>query len=323
MAVYAISGGTGTLGTALAKLLLSQGHKVRAIARNEHGHEKLAKACDNHSHLSTIVGDVLDKDRLTLALEGCDYLIHAAAMKVIPLCEYSPIEAIRTNIDGTINAALAALSCSTIKRAAFISTDKACSPSTLYGATKLCGERLWLDANRYCPKSPRFVAVRYGNVMGSNGSVLHIWEEQAKSGTITVTEPKATRFHFRLSDAVAFVLGALHKAAPGELWVPRLRAYRVGDLAAVAHPSCRMDVTGIRPGEKLHESMISEHESIDARPEDSHYVLTPGVHQGSGGWSFHSGLPSVTMSMAEIREELDAWERSSVSHYQAVASSRL
>jgi UDP-N-acetylglucosamine 4,6-dehydratase len=312
MATFLITGGTGSLGTALAQHLLGEGHNVRAYARNEHSHELLERAIPEPSRvrLSCTIGDVLDVDRLKLALSGCDYLIHAAAAKVIPLCEYSPIEAIHTNVDGTINAALAVIATPSVKRAVFISTDKACSPATLYGATKLCGERLWLRANNYRPMAKPFVAVRYGNVFGSNGSVVRIWREALAAGQpISVTEPSATRFHLRLDEAVKLVLRVLHEAAPGELWVPKLRTYKVGDLASVFSPRC--DRVGIRPGEKLHESMVSEHESIDARDEGDHYVLTPGIHQGSGGWTFHSGRPELLMSREAVRKEVEAWELSS------------
>lgn len=309
---YAISGGTGSLGTALAKHLLAQGHKVRAIARNQHGHEKLERAMkpEHRERLSCLVGDVSDKDRLALALEGADFFIHAAAAKVIPLCEYSPIEAIRTNIDGTINAALAAINCPSIKRAVFVSSDKSASPANLYGATKLVGERVWLRCNSYVPKSPKFVAVRYANVFGSSGSVMPIWKEQIANGMkITVTDPSSTRFHLQMSEAVALVMRVLHNAAPGELWIPKLRTYNVGDLARVVSAN-GYDTIGIRPGEKIHETMVTEHESLDARDEGDHYVLTPGLHQGSGGWSFHSGRPELRMNRETLKQEVELWQRS-------------
>lgn len=313
MHTYAITGATGSLGTALTKHLTAQGHKVRAIARNQHGHEKLERALP-HEHrwlLSCLVGDVLDKDRLALAFEGADFLIHAAAAKVIPLCEYSPIEAIRTNVDGTINAALAAINTPSIQRGIFVSSDKAASPANLYGATKLCGERVWLRCNCYIPSSPKFVAVRYANVFGSSGSVMLIWTDQMRTGRkLTVTDPSATRFHLQMNDAVALVLRVLHNAAPGELWVPKLRTYNVGDLAKAVGRGSEIDVTGIRPGEKIHETMVTEHEALDARDEGDHYVLTPGVHQGGGGWSFHSGRPEYRMSREALRQEVEAWERS-------------
>lgn len=311
--IYAITGGTGSLGTALAKHLLTQGHKVRAIARNQHGHEKLERSVSHHDRdrLSCLVGDVSDKDRLSLALEGADYFIHAAAAKVIPLCEYSPIEAIRTNIDGTINAALAAINCPSIKRAVFVSSDKAASPANLYGASKLVGERVWLRCNSYVPKSPKFVAVRYANVFGSSGSVMLIWRDQvAKGQKITVTDPSSTRFHLQMSEAVALVLRVLHHAAPSELWIPKLRTYNVGDLARVVSPDGTFETTGLRPGEKIHETMVTENESLDARDESDHYVLTPGIHQSTGGWSFHSGRPEYRMNKDALRQEVETWQRS-------------
>lgn len=312
--VYLVTGGTGSLGTALAKHLLAQGHRVRAFARNEHSHEKLEATipAEDRPLLSCLVGDVTAANRLELAMDGCDYLIHAAAAKVIPLCEYSPVEAIRTNIDGTINAALAAIKNAGVKRAVFVSTDKACSPSTLYGATKLCGERLWLQSNRYCPTSQKFVAVRYGNVFGSAGSVIHAWLAQVAEGKrLTVTDPNATRFHLRMNDAVTLVLRTLHLATPGDLWVPKLQTFRLSDLANAVDPGSPFDVSGLRAGEKLHESMISEDETIDARDAGDHFVLTPGIHQGQGRKAFHSGRPELRMDLETLKEEIETWKRSS------------
>jgi len=281
---YLITGGTGTLGTALTKLLLSQGHKVRVLARNEHGHERLERSIpqDEKGRLSCLVGAVEDESRLLRAMRGADYVIHAAAQKIIPTCEYNPIEAVQTNIQGTINTLNACLEAG-IKRAVLVSTDKASSPATLYGGTKFVAERLWLNANRYSAgKEPHFVAVRYGNVWMSQGSVIHTWVKQAQYGVISITDPQCTRFHITLENAVAFVLSALHQANPGELWVPRLPSYRLGDLGLafrqVYNLSKQPEITGLRRSEKLHESMISQDESPSLKGEaEGHYILEPGV----------------------------------------------
>lgn len=314
MSVYLITGGTGTLGTALTKLLLAQGHKVRVLARNEHGHQRLGEAIPEaqRANLSSFIGAVEDAGRLHRAAKGCDYVIHAAAQKVIPLAEYNPIECVRTNINGTINV-LEACDSARVKRAVFVSTDKASAPATLYGSTKSVAERLWLNANRYSAgKEPHFVAVRYGNVWASQGSVIHAWVKQAQYGHIEITDPQCTRFHIKLDQAVAFVLDALHRAGPGELWVPRLPSYRLGDLAhafrLAYNLSKQPSITGLRLSEKLHESMISTDESSSLKAEeDLHYTLEPGVIHRKSGFLYNSGSNEWKLGVEALKEEIKAW----------------
>lgn len=308
LGVYLVTGGTGSLGTALTKRLLSDGHRVRTYSRNEHAIERLAAACDHHPNLSTLVGDVRDARRLRRAVKGVDAVIHAAAQKAIPLAEYDPFECTKTNVLGSQNVADAVLD-EGCERALLVSTDKASSPSTHYGATKLCAERAWLAGNRYRggQRQP-FRAIRYGNVWGSNGSVIWAFLRQYEAGKpLTVTDPKMTRFHLRLESAVTLCLVALNALEPGEMLIPKIASYGIVELArAVVGPAWPIEETGRRPGEKLAESLISEHESPYAREEENHYVLTPGTVQQKGGWEYTSSTNQWRLSQAELKEEV-AW----------------
>lgn len=309
---YLITGGTGFLGSYLCKLLLSQGHKVRAYARSEHGHEALERSIpqEQRPRLSNLLGAVEDLDRLRLAMRGVDRVIHAAAQKVVPLAEYDPGSCIRTNISGTMNVALACLEAK-VKRAVLVSTDKASAPATVYGATKLAAERAWLASNRYSAgEAPEYLAVRYGNVWKSKGSVLHAWDASRAIGkTPGITDVRCTRYHFRLEDAAAFVLDALEHGSPGDLWIPRLPIYSLGDLwRAYAQHSGESDPPrpiGLRIAEKLHESLISPNESSSVKSKDERkYVLRPGEIHEQGGWEYNSGMERWRLSVPQLVEEM-------------------
>jgi UDP-N-acetylglucosamine 4,6-dehydratase len=315
---YLITGGTGSLGTQLTLTLLKQGHKVRALARSEHGHEKLRAQVPQelHPQLSSLVGAVEDLQRLHLAARGVDFVIHAAAQKAIPLAEYNPRECTLTNILGTLNVIDACLN-SGVKRAVLVSTDKASAPATLYGFTKATAERLWLNANRYSAGNPpHFAAVRYGNVFASQGSVIHAWKKQAAEGKqIEITDPQCTRFHIPLAQAVSFVLAALGDAESGELWVPKLPSYRIGDLAHAfrAHYSLREQpsISGLRLSEKLHESMISGDEWPSLKAEDRwHFTLEPGVIHRKERMEYSSGMNPHKLGVEALTEEIRAWTNS-------------
>ena len=325
--VYLITGGTGSLGTALTKHLLAAGHKVRVYARNEHRHEDLERQIpeEQRPRLSCLIGAVEDGPRLKRAMRGVDYVIHAAAMKVVPLCEYNPAQAVLTNVSGTSNVMEACLDGS-VKRCVLVSTDKARGPSTLYGATKLAAERLWLASNLYRGgEGGVFSAVAYGNVFGSRGSVLHAFNQQASSGgLLQVTDPASTRFHISLEQAVRFVLDAVDHAEPGTLWIPKLPSYRVGDFATAFSRVYGLTkepvITGLRPAEKRHEDLISENESYAVKGDSGctpaskdgltgHYVLEPGKVHCQGGWSYNSGSNPWKLSIAELEKEIRAWAR--------------
>lgn len=313
---YLITGATGFLGTALTSHLLAQGHKVRAFARSEHGHEKLIQGIpDEHRpRLSTLLGAVEDEGRLERAMRGVDYVIHAAAQKVVPLAEYDPASCLSTNVRGTTHVANVSLRAD-VKRAVFVSTDKASSPATLYGASKLCAERLWLASNRYSAgHGTEFVAVRYGNVWASKGAVLEAWMDAVTRGNpLKLTDPRCTRFHLHRHEAVAFVLDALEHAHAGELWIPKLPTYRIGDLCMafrrVFEIKTQPDPIGLRLAEKLHEDLISPHESIACkRKEEHHYVLEPGKVHEQGGWGYSSGTPGHQLSVEELTVEVEDWK---------------
>lgn len=314
MSVYLITGATGSLGTKLTRTLLSQGHKVRAYARNEHSHERLQKELpqEHLPRLSSLLGSVENRDRLRTALEGVEYVIHAAAQKVIPLCEYNPSECIQTNVIGSENVFRACMDTG-VRRAVLVSTDKASAPCTTYGKSKALAESLWLNANRYSAgKEPHFVAVRYGNVWGSQGSVLHAWTKQAQYGSVEITDPQCTRFHIKLDQAIAFVLEALHVARAGELWVPRLPSYRLGDLAHAFRQVYGLEkqpsITGLRLSEKLHESMISVDESSSLKSEeDLHYTLEPGVIHRKQGFQYTSGQNEWRLGVEALKSEIQEW----------------
>lgn len=316
--VYLITGATGSLGTELTKTLLAQGHKVRAFARNEHGHEKLINAVpvDQRPRLTSCIGAVEDLQRLKTAIRGCDYVIHAAAQKSIPLAENNPRECAYTNIVGTFNVIQACLD-EKVSRAVFVSTDKASAPATLYGFTKATAERAWLDANRYSAgQPPYFVAVRYGNVFASQGSVVHVWKKQATaSNPIEITDPKATRFHITLTQAVALVLSALVNAEPGELWIPKLPTYRLGDFSNAFRQAYELHqqplIIGLRPAEKLHESMISMDEWPSLKSDESnHFILEPGIVHRTERREYSSGSTDFLkrgLGVEALTEEIRAW----------------
>jgi len=306
LSVYLVTGFTGSLGSVITRKLLAEGHKVRGVARGEHRIEELIRSVPDvdRPRLSPFVGDVRDRWRLWRATQDVDFVIHAAALKGIGRCEYDPEEAIKTNIEGTAAVINASLDCG-VKRAVFISSDKACAPHNLYGMTKATAERAWLAANRYSAgHGTKFVAVRYGNVWGSNGSVARIWEKQRALGhLLTISDPQCTRFHFRLPDAVDFVLKALLEAYPGSLWIPVLPSYRLGDLL-LAYDARESIVTGIGVGEKRHESMLSEHEGWYSKLEDQHYVMDPRTRQATTSGPYTSGGNTWRLTVDQLKGEI-------------------
>ena len=321
---WLITGGTGSLGTALTQALLSEGHKVRVFARDEHRHDVLEKAIPkaHKANLSCLLGAVEDRRRLRRAVRGVEYVIHAAAQKVIDRAEYNPIECIQTNTLGSINVLEACIDAK-VKRAVLVSTDKARAPSTLYGATKLCAERAWLAANRYRgSETGLFSACAYGNVWGSRGSVLQAFAEQAQHGFLTLTDIECTRFHITIEQAVRFVRDAVDKADPGTLWIPKIPSYRVGDLATAFESIYEIKkprvVLGLRPAEKRHESLVSENEWSSVKesiadpgnPNGGRYVLEPGkVHRSEEG-SYTSGKNSWKLTIDQLEREVLAWASS-------------
>lgn len=273
-----ITGGTGSFGQACVENLLNNSNARRIIifSRDELKQSEMASRLAAHdSRLRFFIGDVRDKDRLERAFEGVDYVIHAAALKQVPILEYNPSEAIKTNVLGTQNVIDAAIN-KKVKRVLLISTDKAANPANLYGATKLCAEKLMVNGNFYSGESgTRLSVVRYGNVLGSRGSLLHIINKQRERGEVTITHEDMTRFWITLDQGVKFVLDVLEKMHGGEIFVPKIPSMKIKDFMMIMAPDCQLKVIGIRPGEKLHEVLVTPEEARRTKEFDEFFVILP------------------------------------------------
>jgi UDP-N-acetylglucosamine 4,6-dehydratase/5-epimerase len=272
-----ITGGTGSFGKKCIEILLSEYHpaKVIVFSRDELKQHEMRTGRFDHPSLRYFIGDVRDRDRVRRAMRDVDVVIHAAAMKQVPACEYNPSEAVLTNVTGAQNIVDAAIECG-VRRVLGLSTDKAVSPVNLYGATKLCEEKLLIQGNSYAgARDTRFACTRYGNVVGSRGSVIPVFRRQRPSGRLTVTDPRMTRFWLTLEQGVRFVLRAIEQMHGGELFIPRIPSMKIVDLAKALAPECKIEITGIRPGEKLHETMISRDEARHAAQTDDQFVIFP------------------------------------------------
>lgn len=277
-----ITGGTGSLGKALTKTILEKWPGVKRLiiySRDEQKQFQMAQEfpVDRFPAMRYFIGDVRDFERLKRALNGVDYVIHAAAMKHVHIAEYNPDECVKTNIGGAENLIKAVLE-SNVTDVVALSTDKACAPINLYGATKLASDKLFIAANNIAGHSGvKFSVVRYGNVMGSNGSVMPFFLKQRGSGVLPITDPEMTRFNISLDGGVEMVLHALKNHWGGELYVPKIPSYRVTDIAMAIGPDCDHPVIGIRPGEKIHEEMITASDSFTTYDLGKYYVVLPQV----------------------------------------------
>ena len=291
--VVLLTGGTGSFGKKFVEVMLRQHHPKKLIifSRDELKQHEMRSGGFDHPSLRYFVGDVRDVDRLRRAMKGVDIVVHAAALKQVPSCEYNPIEAVLTNVIGARNVIDAAVDTG-VSRVLALSTDKAVSPVNLYGATKLVAEKLFVQANAYGGGGTTFSCVRYGNVVGSRGSVIPLFLQQRKTGKVTLTDRRMTRFWITLDQGVAFVIRCVEQMHGGELFVPKMRAMSMVDLARAIAPSCKVEEVGIRPGEKLHETMISEEESGRTLDVGSMYVVQP-AHPWwkSGNWTSGTPLP--------------------------------
>ncbi|HAE39557.1 MAG TPA: UDP-N-acetylglucosamine 4,6-dehydratase (inverting) [Candidatus Riflebacteria bacterium] len=271
-----ITGGTGSFGKAFVKKALEEFNprKIIVYSRDEFKQYQMSQTFTSDK-LRFFIGDVRDEKRLYRALTGVDLVIHAAAMKQVPASEYNPFEAVQTNIMGAQNLINAALEAG-VQKVVALSTDKACNPVNLYGATKLCSDKLFIAANAYSGKSiTRFAVVRYGNVIGSRGSVVPLFQKLAETGELPITDERMTRFWITLPQAVKFVVDSFDQMAGGELYIPKIPSMRLTDLAQAIAPGCRYKIVGIRPGEKLHEMMISRDDSRNLFEMPDRYIKMP------------------------------------------------
>lgn len=272
-----VTGGTGSFGKRFIQIVLERYRPKRLIvfSRDELKQFEMAQnfPVEKHPSIRFFIGDVRDKERLYRACRGVNYIIHAAAMKQVPAAEYNPTEAIKTNIYGAQNLINVAADVG-VERVVALSTDKAVSPVNLYGATKLASDKLFVAANAFAT-GPRYSVVRYGNVMGSRGSVIPFFLKKRAEGCLPITDPRMTRFWISLDQGIDLVLHALEQAAGGEIFIPKIPSMKITDLAEAVAPGCRLEVVGIRPGEKLHECMVPREEARNTVENDTGYVILP------------------------------------------------
>ncbi|WP_300433484.1 UDP-N-acetylglucosamine 4,6-dehydratase (inverting) [uncultured Thalassolituus sp.] len=277
-----VTGGTGSFGHAFVPMTLEKYNPRRVIifSRDEMKQWEMAKLFEGDPRVRFFIGDVRDKDRLYRALDGVDYVVHAAATKIVPIAEYNPFECVKTNINGAMNVIDACIDHG-VKGCVALSTDKASSPVNLYGATKLASDKLFVAGNSYSgDHGTRFSVVRYGNVMGSRGSVIPFFMSIKDKGTLPITDARMTRFMISLEDAVKLVWHAFEDMEGGEIYVKKIPSMKVTDLARVIAPDAEQEVVGIRPGEKLHEQMIGSEDAIHTFEYDEHFKILPAIH----GW---------------------------------------
>ena len=315
-----ITGGTGSLGKQLVRRIYAEYPDVKRVvvfSRDEQKQFQMAQEFppDKFKSIRYFIGDVRDKERLFRAMEGIDTVIHAAAMKHVHLAEYNPMEAVKTNILGAQNVIDACLA-NNVKRVVALSTDKAAAPINLYGATKLTSDKLFIAANNIRGKrNIKFSVVRYGNVMGSNGSVMPFFYQKRKDGILPITDKQMTRFNISLDEGVNMIFHALNNAWGGEIFVPKIPSYKIVDVAKAICPSCQLKEIGIRPGEKLHEEMITTSDSFFTYDLGQYYVILPSqpnfdlnkyidkhrVQKVSQGFSYNSKNNDKFLSVSQLR----------------------
>ncbi|WP_342531951.1 UDP-N-acetylglucosamine 4,6-dehydratase (inverting) [Lysinibacillus sp. FSL R5-0849] len=293
--VVLVTGGTGSFGKKFIGKALTLGVKKIIVFSRDELKQYEMKQDFQDERIRFFIGDVRDKDRLYRAFDGVDIVIHAAAMKHVDACEYNPFEAVKTNIHGAQNIIEAAIDRG-VEKVIALSTDKACSPVNLYGATKLASDKLFVAANAYVgEKKTRFAVVRYGNVVGSRGSVVPFFKKIKYTGKLPITDARMTRFWITLGQGVQFVLDNLERMYGGEIFVPKIPSMKVTDLAKAIGPECEIEVIGIRPGEKLHEAMIMEDDARHTLEFDDYYVIQPELawfakEQLNGGKALSDGF---------------------------------
>ncbi|MCL4457712.1 MAG: UDP-N-acetylglucosamine 4,6-dehydratase (inverting) [Nitrospirae bacterium] len=314
-----ITGGTGSFGKKMVQIILEkyEPHKLIIFSRDELKQFEMSQKWNEKKYpcIRYFLGDVRDKERLIRAFHGVDYVIHAAALKQVPAAEYNPAEFIKTNILGAMNVIDAALH-NNVKKVIALSTDKACNPINLYGATKLCSDKLFVAANAYrgLDLDTIFSIVRYGNVVGSRGSVVPFFKERAKSGTLPITDPRMTRFWITLDQGVHFVIKVLELAKDGEIFVPKIPSMKITDLAKAIAPECSHKIVGIRPGEKIHETLIGEDEGRNTIEYNECFVIKRSISEidtkNGGipcpeGFEYTSDNNSQKISIEDLRQIIE------------------
>lgn len=324
-----ITGGTGSFGKKFVEMTLAlypQVERLVIYSRDELKQYEMDQIfpTSKYPQLRYFIGDVRDKDRLIRALSGIDTIVHAAALKQVPAAEYNPFEAVKTNIMGAQNVIDAAIAMN-VSRVVALSTDKAAAPINLYGATKLCSDKLFTSANQFAGRDLRFSVVRYGNVMGSRGSVIPFFLKERAKGALPITDDRMTRFNITLEEGVKLVYFALQNMWGGEIYVPKIPSYRITDVARAIAPECAINIIGVRPGEKIHEEMITETDALNTIEFDNYFVILPSftpswsimdfTREFNGrpcpeGFRYNSGTNTEWLTMEELRaligEHVDA-----------------
>lgn len=316
-----VTGGTGSFGKSFVETVLRNCPGIKRLvvySRDELKQFEMAQQFSDAEFqaIRYFLGDIRDKDRLKRALEGIDTVVHAAALKQVPACEYNPFEAVKTNILGAQNVIEASIEMG-VKRVVALSTDKAAAPINLYGATKLCSDKLFVAANNFRgSRDLSFAVVRYGNVLGSRGSVIPHFLKMKPHGVIPITDERMTRFSITLEHGVNMVVFALQNMWGGEIFIPKIPSYRITDVAEAIAPECRKDIIGVRPGEKLHEEMITNTDSYNTLEFDNYFVMLPvninwnlneyikhfGGRKCQEGFSYSSGTNTEWLTVEELRE---------------------
>jgi UDP-N-acetylglucosamine 4,6-dehydratase/5-epimerase len=314
-----ITGGTGSFGRKFVEILVREytPRRIIVLSRDELKQHEMRTSGFDHPSLRYFLGDVRDRDRLFRAFSGVDLVVHAAALKQVPACEYNPFEAVKTNILGAQNVIEAAID-NGVPQVMALSTDKAVNPVNLYGATKLVAEKLFVQGNAYAgSEGTRLSCVRYGNVVGSRGSVVPVFRQQRPAGRLTITDPHMTRFWITLEQGVRFVIRCIEQMEGGEVFVPKIPSMRLVDLAKAIAPECELDVVGVRPGEKVHETLVAADESRHTLDVDDMFVIQPAhpwwsqqtwVHGKPlpDGFSYTSDNNPDWLEVVQLQEMLEA-----------------
>lgn len=304
-----ITGGTGSFGNTFVPMTLEKYSPQRIViySRDEMKQWDMAQKFSDDPRVKFVIGDVRDKDRLSRSLDGIDFVVHAAATKIVPTAEYNPFECIKTNINGAMNLVDACIDCG-IKKVVALSTDKASNPINLYGATKLASDKLFVAANSYANiHQTSFSVVRYGNVMGSRGSVIPFFNSLANTGTLPITDPRMTRFMITLEEGVKLVWRAFDDMLGGEIYVKKIPSMTIGDIAKSVSPDAKQEIIGIRPGEKIHEQMIGLEDAPHTFEYDTYYKILPAIHSWSSDPSRINGGKKVAEDFIYTSDNNTEW----------------